>query len=59
MNEIPNDPIMLLSWINLKLRDFYPSLDALCEDLELEKTAILDKLSAIGFEYNEEQNRFW
>lgn len=59
MNEIPNDPIMLLSWLNLKLRDFYPSLDALCEDLELEKTAILDKLSAIGFEYNEEQNRFW
>lgn len=59
MNEIPNDPIMLLSWINLKLRDFYPSLDALCEDLELEKNAILDKLSAIGFEYNEEQNRFW
>ena len=59
MNAIPNDPMMLLSWINLKLRDFYPSLDALCEDLELEKTAILDKLSAIGFEYNEEQNRFW
>ena len=59
MSAIPNDPMMLLSWINLKLRDFYPSLDALCEDLELEKTAILDKLSAIGFEYNEEQNKFW
>ena len=59
MSAIPNDPMMLLSWINLKLRDFYPSLDALCEDLELEKTAILDKMSAIGFEYNEEQNRFW
>lgn len=59
MSAIPNDPMMLLSWINLKLRDFYPSLDALCEDLRLEKTVILDKLSAIGFEYNEEQNRFW
>lgn len=59
MSTIPNDPMILLSWINLKLRDFYPSLDALCEDLEIEKTAILDKLSAIGFEYNEEQNRFW
>lgn len=59
MSAIPNDPMMLLSWINLKLRDFYPSLDALCEDLGLEKTVILDKLSAIGFEYNEEQNRFW
>ena len=59
MSTIPNDPMMLLSWINLKLRDFYPSLDALCEDLEIEKSSILDKLSAIGFEYNEEQNRFW
>lgn len=59
MSTIPNDPIILLSWINLKLRDFYPSLDALCEDLEVEKASILDKLSAIGFEYNEEQNRFW
>ena len=58
MSTIPNDPMILLSWINLKLRDFYPSLDALCEDLEIEKSSILDKLSAIGFEYNEEQNRF-
>ncbi len=59
MSTIPNDPMMLLSWVNLKLRDFYPSLDALCEDLGIEKSEILSKLSAIGFEYNEEQNRFW
>ena len=59
MAAIPNDPMMLLSWVNLKLRDFYPSLDALCEDLEIEKSEILDKLSSIGFEYNEDQNRFW
>lgn len=59
MAVIPNDPMMLLSWVNLKLRDFYPSLDALCEDLKIEKSVILDKLSAIGFEYNEEQKRFW
>ena len=59
MAAIPNDPMMLLSWVNLKLRDFYPSLDALCEDLGIEKSEILSKLSAIGFEYNEEQNRFW
>ena len=29
---IPKDPVMLLSYINLKLRDFYPSLDAFAED---------------------------
>ena len=46
-------------WINLKLRDYYPSLDALCEDLELEKSDILEKLSSAGFEYNENLNKFW
>ena len=59
MNEIPKDPFMLYRWVNLKLRDYYPSLDALCEDLELEKSDILEKLSAAGFEYNENLNKFW
>lgn len=59
MSEIPKDPFMLYSWINLKLRDYYPSLDALCEDLELEKSDILEKLSSAGFEYNENLNKFW
>jgi hypothetical protein len=59
MNEIPKDPFMLYSWVNMKLRDSYPSLDSLCEDLELEKSVILEKLSAAGFEYNENLNKFW
>ena len=59
MTTIPNDPMMLLSWVNLKLRDFYPSLDALCDDLEIDKTTILEKLAAAGFEYNEDLNKFW
>ena len=57
-NEIPKDPFILYSWVNLKLRDYYPNLDALCEDLEVEKESILAKLSALGFEYDESQNRF-
>lgn len=59
MTTIPNDTMMLLSWVNLKLRDFYPSLDALCDDLEIDKTTILEKLAAAGFEYNEDLNKFW
>jgi hypothetical protein len=59
MNEIPKDPFMLYSWVNMKLRDSYQSLDSLCEDLELEKSVILEKLSAAGFEYNENLNKFW
>ena len=37
---LPSDPIMLLSVVNLKLRDFYPSLDALCDDMDADKDAL-------------------
>ena len=57
--ELPQDPMMLFSVINMKLRDFYPSLDSLCEDLNVSKEEIVNRLQAIGFEYNEEQNKFW
>ena len=58
MTNIPNDPMMLLSFLNMKLRDFYPSLDALCQDLELDKDMIADKLAAIDYYYDETLNRF-
>ncbi len=57
--ELPKDPMMLFSVINMKLRDFYPSLDALCEDLQVNKSDIVSRLREAGFEYNAEQNRFW
>ncbi|MGM9552327.1 MAG: DUF4250 domain-containing protein [Clostridia bacterium] len=55
---LPNDPVILLSVINTKLRDFYPSLNALCEDLEMDMDEITKKLSLIGYSYNEERNQF-
>ncbi|MBQ7776167.1 MAG: DUF4250 domain-containing protein [Lachnospiraceae bacterium] len=55
---IPNDPVMLLSFINLKLRDFYPSLDALCEDLDINQEELLSKLENIDYHYNQERNQF-
>lgn len=57
--QLPNDPVMLMSVINLKLRDFYSSLDALCDDMNVDKTELVEKLKTAGFEYNEEQNMFW
>ena len=57
--NFPEDPVMLYSFINMKLRDFYPSLDALCEDMNIEKGDIVQKLKAVGFEYSPEKNRFW
>ena len=55
---IPNDPVMLLSFINLKLRDYYKNLDDLCDGEDIEKQTVLDKLSGIGYVYNEEINQF-
>ena len=55
---LPNDPIMLLSMINLKLRDFYPTLDALCEDLDEDKAALSARLSAVGYAYDPQRNQF-
>ncbi|HJC25229.1 MAG TPA: DUF4250 domain-containing protein [Candidatus Eisenbergiella merdavium] len=55
---IPQDPIMLLSFLNLKLRDFYKNLDALCEDMALDKEDILEKMRTIHYTYDEESNRF-
>jgi len=55
---IPNDPIMLLSYINTQLRDFYSSLDAFCEDNDVDKNQIVEKLKMVGYDYSEEMNKF-
>ena len=55
---IPKDPVMLLSFINLKLRDYYGSLDALCDDLDADRAEIEDKLSGIDYHYDKEKNQF-
>ncbi|HJC94150.1 MAG TPA: DUF4250 domain-containing protein [Candidatus Phocaeicola excrementigallinarum] len=57
--ELPKDPMMLYSFINMKLRDFYPSLDALCTDLNVNKDDIVKSLKEVGFEYDARQNKFW
>ncbi len=57
--ELPQDPMMLFSFINMKLRDCYSSLDELCDDMNVDKQVIIKKLESAGFEYNEQQNKFW
>ena len=54
--KLPEDPMMLYSFINMKLRDFYPSLDALCEDMNVERDEIVRTLKTVGFEYNPARN---
>ena len=55
---LPQDPMILLSVINTRLRDQYPSLAALCEDLDADQRALEEKLALVGFRYSPERNRF-
>lgn len=55
---IPKDPVMLLSFLNLKLRDYYSSLEQACDELELDEKEITEKLAGINYHYDKEKNRF-
>lgn len=55
---LPTDPMILLSFVNTKLRDDYASLDALCEDLNEDRQQLEQKLQAIDYTYHAELNRF-
>lgn len=55
---IPNDPIMLMSYLNTQLRDNYSSLTDLCESLDLSMEEIVKKLDEKGYKYSEEFNKF-
>lgn len=55
---LPRDPAMLLSYVNLKLRDFYKDLQSLCDDLDVSEEEISDKLAAIDYHYDKEKNQF-
>ena len=50
--------MILLSVINTKLRDYYPTLDALCQDMGILKEELTEKLAQIDYEYMEEENQF-
>ena len=58
MMSLPNDPMILLSVINMKLRDSYSGLDELCEDMEVDRDMIDKKLDLIEYRYDEERNQF-
>ena len=55
---LPNQPMILLSFVNTKLRDDFDSLDAFCEDYEADREVLEEKLRTAGFLYDEAQNQF-
>ncbi len=58
MSNLPTDPMILLSYVNTKLRDEYANLETMCDDMELNISEIMDKLATIDYHYNEKLNRF-
>ena len=56
--DLPKDSVMLLSFVNLKLRDFYPSLAAFCEDAGISEEDLKEKLAAIDYAYDAGTNQF-
>lgn len=57
--QLPEDPMMLYSALNMKLRDYYNSLDELCDDLCIDRREVEEKLRQVGFEYDAKMNKFW
>lgn len=55
---IPNDPIILLSYINTQLRDYYKNLEDLCQSIGIHQEDLMEKLSSIDYYYNEKTNQF-
>lgn len=58
MESLPRDPYMLLSVINMKLRDRYAALDELCDDLDVDRAELERQLAAAGFTYDANTNSF-
>ncbi len=56
--DLPKDPMMLLSFVNLKLRDFYGSLDEMCNDLGVNREDLVRTLASVDYEYDAELNKF-
>ena len=55
---IPQDPMILVSWLNTQLRDHYASLELLCDDFQLSQSELCQKLAALGYTYAPAHNRF-
>ena len=54
----PKDPVILLSYLNTKLRDEYSSLAELCAALDADEAAVQETLAALDYRYSPEQNQF-
>lgn len=55
---MPKDPVMLLSYVNTQLRDFYPNLQEFCSSMQVSEQELKSKLAMIDYEYDAQKNQF-
>lgn len=55
---MPKDPVMLLSFVNMKLRDYYKDIESLCRDYDITVEEVSDRLKRIDYTYDRQQNQF-
>ena len=55
---LPQDPVILLSYINTQLRDHYTSLEDLCKSLGADRQAVEETLASFDYAYDEGSNQF-
>ena len=58
MTNIPKDPVMLLSYLNTQLRDFYPDMDELCRALDLDRKTVDEAMASIDYAYDSAKNQY-
>jgi len=55
---LPQDPVILFSYLNTQLRDRYSTLSDLCDDLDVEEFSVLKKMEEAGYVYDRDRNCF-
>lgn len=56
--DIPQDPIILVSYVNTKLRDQFATLEELCRTCELDEEQLRSTLDSVDYQYDETTNQF-
>lgn len=59
MENLPKDPAILQSFLNMKLRDCYSSLEELCDDLDVNIDELMARMNELGLEYSPDAKRFY
>ncbi len=57
-DNLPKDPVILLSFTNTQLRDTFESLSAFCTNFQISEEDICAKLAALNYVYDKKINQF-